>query len=183
MAVVTGDNDMLNTVLKYSYLRKSLLSFIYSEAQKSASTGLPMFKHPLLDYPYDDKLYNIEDQFMLGDVMVAPILHEGDRKREVYLPAGVWYNIWSKEYINGSKTIEVDAELYQIPLFLRNGGGLVFEIEDKNLGIIISGKKGSYCYIAENGKGYDIHWTEGVISAEEIPDVNEVCIIDKLPFL
>lgn len=183
MAVVTGDNDMLNTVLQYSYLRKSLLPYIYSEAQKSANTGLPMFKHPLLDYSNDNNLYNIEDQFMLGDVMVAPILHEGDRRREVYLPDGVWYNIWSKEYIDGGKNVEVDAELHQIPLFLRDGCGLVFELEDKNLGIIISGTKGSYCYIAENGKGYDIHWTKGVISADGIPDVNGVYIIDKLPFL
>jgi len=48
---------------------------------------------------------------------------KGSRKQEVYLPAGQqWRDAWhpDKTY-QGGQTVTVDAELYQIPLFVRVG--------------------------------------------------------------
>jgi alpha-D-xyloside xylohydrolase len=54
--------------------------------------------------------------------LVAPILYEGWKEREVYLPAGTkWTNAWTGENFEGGKRITVAAPLDQIPVFTRDG--------------------------------------------------------------
>jgi alpha-D-xyloside xylohydrolase len=59
------------------------------------------------------------------DVLVAPVLFEGDRSRQVYLPAGAaWTDAWSDQQFAGGQTITADAPLERIPLYLRDGAKL-----------------------------------------------------------
>jgi alpha-D-xyloside xylohydrolase len=45
---------------------------------------------------------------------------EGQRKQKVYLPADAqWKDYWSHEIYEGGITIEADAELDTIPVFLK----------------------------------------------------------------
>ena len=54
------------------------------------------------------------------DLMVAPVLHQGERSRSVYLPAGTtWTEAWTDQVFNGGQTITADAPLDRIPLYLR----------------------------------------------------------------
>ena len=40
----------------------------------------------------------------------------------VYLPAGAdWYNYWTKERLHGGQTIQADAPIDTLPLFVRAG--------------------------------------------------------------
>ena len=56
------------------------------------------------------------------DVLVAPVLYDKARSREVYLPEGSeWTNYWTGETLAGGQSVAVDAPLEQIPLFTRNG--------------------------------------------------------------
>ena len=72
------------------------------------------------DYPQDEKAWEIEDQYMFGpDILVAPILYEGMRKREVYLPEGEWVQIHSKETFAGGQKISCKAALDEIPVFVK----------------------------------------------------------------
>jgi alpha-D-xyloside xylohydrolase len=63
----------------------------------------------------------VEDQFMFGpDLLVAPVLYEGARRREVYLPGGTtWTEAWTDETFDGGQWITADAPLERIPLYLR----------------------------------------------------------------
>jgi alpha-D-xyloside xylohydrolase len=67
------------------------------------------------------------------DLLVAPILYSGQRSRSVYLPAGCkWTNAWTGETCEGSRTVQVDAPIEQIPLFIRAGAevsGLIGKLE------------------------------------------------------
>lgn len=39
------------------------------------------------DFPHDSEAWSIEDEFMFGpDLLIAPVLYEGARERNVYLP-------------------------------------------------------------------------------------------------
>lgn len=72
------------------------------------------------DYPSDKKVEDIEDQFMFGSqIMVSPIIKEGQRERKVYLPKGnKWINAYTNEVFDGGVEILVKAPLDQIPTFL-----------------------------------------------------------------
>jgi len=75
------------------------------------------------DFPADKNCWSIEDQFMFGpDLLVAPVLAEGTRSRQVYLPAGTtWRDAWTDEKLEGGGWIVTDAPLDKIPLYLREG--------------------------------------------------------------
>ncbi|WP_338114593.1 DUF5110 domain-containing protein [Paenibacillus faecis] len=93
-----------------------------------------MFRALAFDYREDTRVHNIDDQFMFGPAfLVAPVttamyygpgsckLHNVSKFRNVYLPAGEWYEYWSDERIEGGKTIEAKADLETLPLYVRAG--------------------------------------------------------------
>ena len=55
------------------------------------------------------------------DVLVAPILYEEVREREVYLPEGQWKNINDGTVYEGGQTIVAPAPFEAIPVFVRVG--------------------------------------------------------------
>ena len=72
-------------------------------------------------YPQDKECWNVEDEYMYGpDILVAPILHAGQRSREVYLPAGeCWIEYATGKKYDGGTTIQAAAELDTIPVFVK----------------------------------------------------------------
>jgi len=76
----------------------------------------------LFEFPDDEETYAIDDEFMLGPfLLVAPVLKEGARTREVYLPKGKWYDFWSDKAYQGPARVCVDAPLDVVPLFVKDG--------------------------------------------------------------
>ncbi|XP_017054654.1 myogenesis-regulating glycosidase isoform X2 [Drosophila ficusphila] len=64
----------------------------------SMNEGLPLVRPLWMMDPHDPACLMVSDEFSVGEeLIVAPILHEGRREREVYLPQGVW-----KDGIDGS---------------------------------------------------------------------------------
>jgi len=107
-------------------------------------------KHLYFEYPLDKNVWKIEDTYMVGDLLVAPIIAEGETGRNVYLPEGMWYNFWDGSKIMGAQEIYVDAPYQRIPLFVREGAILTL-----NLGK--SGKVGAVV-------GNDIESTDNYIT-------------------
>ena len=102
-------------------LRMSFVPYFYTAFNEYHSTGKPPIRALVMDWPDDPKVRQIDDQFMFGDsVLVAPII-AGESEREVYLPAGDWYDFWTHAKISGGTTIEVTNGVEQIPLFVKGG--------------------------------------------------------------
>jgi alpha-D-xyloside xylohydrolase len=54
--------------------------------------------------------------------LVAPVTEQGVTHRPVYLPAGAdWYDYWTDRRYTGGQTIDADAPIDRIPLFVRAG--------------------------------------------------------------
>jgi alpha-glucosidase len=107
-------------------LRYELLPYIYNVMQQASATGLPALRPLFLEYPADESAAGIDDEFMFGsDLLAAPVLWDGFRDRQVYLPPGDWYDYWTGKKYAGKSTIHVSAPLDYIPLFVR-GGGFIF---------------------------------------------------------
>lgn len=106
---------------QYLNLRYRLLPYIYSEAVRSAHSGLPMARPLVLDYQHNRNVHNIDLQYLFGaDMLVAPVVRPDDRVT-VYLPEGHWVDYWTKQVTPGGRWLDVDAPLDILPLWIRAG--------------------------------------------------------------
>ncbi len=108
---------------KYLRMRYALIPYIYSLAWQTYQTGAPYMRALFMDFPNDPAVDALTDEFMFGpDFLVAPITHQGQTARRVYLPAGAcWYNYWTNEKLHGGQWITAPAPIQTIPLFVRAG--------------------------------------------------------------
>ena len=106
-------------------LRYELLPHIYQVMREASETGLPALRPLLLEYPDDAQTYGMQDQLLFGrDLLVAPVLREAVTEREVYLPAGDWYDYWTGRLVKGGQRLRVMVTLDSIPIFVRGGAFL-----------------------------------------------------------
>ncbi len=103
-------------------LRYRLLPYIYSAFMHSAETGDPIQRPLVYDWQDDPQCIANESEYLFGEhLLVAPVVSEGQVRRKLYLPAGDWRCFHSGEHIAGGQSIEVDAPLECLPLFVRAG--------------------------------------------------------------
>ena len=71
------------------------------------------------DFPTDSQCWTMEDAYMFGpDVLVAPILFEGQRARDVYLPSGPrWISQSDRKIFDGGQVVNQSAPLAYLPIF------------------------------------------------------------------
>ena len=106
-------------------LRYRLMPYVYAVAAQATAYGYPMVRPISAASPQENALWGVDDAFMLGDaVLVAPVLQEGARQRDVRLPLGVWYDFWTGDTVLGGSTINVEASLGHLPMFVRGGAVL-----------------------------------------------------------
>ncbi len=108
---------------KYLKLRYQLMPYIYSLGWYTHQTGAPFMRALFMDFPGDNKVFDMRDEYMFGPaLLVAPVVEQGATSREVYLPAGTdWYNYWTNEKLHGGQTVRVPAPIDTIPLFVKAG--------------------------------------------------------------
>jgi alpha-D-xyloside xylohydrolase len=115
------DQAMLDSYRDYARLHLRLFPYLYSHAQRLLADGRPIQRAFGLAYP--ELGMHPNDVYLLGDdLLVAPVVERGVARRSVPLPPGRWVDWWSGEAFEGPATIDVDAPLGRLPLFLRAGG-------------------------------------------------------------
>ena len=112
------DERVLTIGCAYATLREQLRPYLWAEAQYSAQSGRPMMAHLCLDHPNDPQAWAVADEYMLGRcLLVAPITHEGEDTRTVYLPNGTWTNYFTGETTQGPCELRVTCPLERIPVY------------------------------------------------------------------
>ena len=106
----------------YMLLRERMRPYISGLMQAASETGIAPMRPLFIDFPQDERAWEIEDQFMFGrDILVAPVYEHQSTSRSVYLPHNTrWKDIWSGKYSDGGHTVLVDAPLERIPVFVRS---------------------------------------------------------------
>jgi alpha-glucosidase len=106
---------------KYIELRYQLLPYLYDAFVKASENGAPVQQPLVYQFQNDENTYDISDQFMFGDnLMAAPVVQEGQTSRQVYLPAGeTWVDYWTGKEYKGGQTIARKADLGTMPLYVK----------------------------------------------------------------
>jgi alpha-glucosidase len=112
------NETVLNHYAKMSRLHYGLKNYLMELDRQNNQFGVPVMR-PLFYYYEKEKDFSETYEFLLGrDLLVAPVLEEGDVKKSVYLPDDEWVNLWNGYELIGG-TYEVDAPLGQPPVFCR----------------------------------------------------------------
>lgn len=107
---------------KFIGLRYRLMPYIYSVFWEHHKHNFPILR-PLVMHEQENILtHGIQDIFTFGDkILVAPVTDHGARHRNLYLPAGIWYNYWTHEMLQGGTEHFVDAPIDSMPIFVKGG--------------------------------------------------------------
>ncbi len=91
---------------------------ILALARESAKTGEPIVRS--LEYAYPHQGYvDVGDEFLLGpDILVAPVVEKGARKRRLVVPPGRWQGD-DGSVVLGPTSVEVNAPLDRLPWYRR----------------------------------------------------------------
>lgn len=105
----------------YMELRERLRPYISKLMKEAHEKGTPIMRPMFYEFPNDPKCWDSLEQYMFGDqLLVSPVMTAGQREKKVYLPKGIWYDVWTGERIEGNKTIWSPAPYTQIPVFANN---------------------------------------------------------------
>lgn len=188
LARIYGDEEFLGNIRKLHNLRMNFLPYLAWEAERSAREGLPMARHLCLDYQEEPYNKCFEREFLLGDLLICPVVEEGMKEITVYLPKGKWYPVSSvlfgnvqeeKEvFYEGSTFYVLQVKEHGIPVFLKEGGMFALElpkngkpgerswnIQETELCIWVAGEKGERNCSDGNGETLHISWGTGDIQA------------------
>lgn len=116
------DTELIAIWRLYARLHQRLIDYSYRQAQEATRTGMPIVRPLFLVDPKSAAAWTNWWTYLYGsDLLVSPIWEKGKRTQQIYLPAGnSWRDGWSGKIYRGGQTITVNAELHQIPLFVRD---------------------------------------------------------------
>jgi alpha-D-xyloside xylohydrolase len=131
------DPDMVQLWRRWAKLRTQLYPYLAAADAQYRRTGMPLMRHLALAYPSDRRAVRQDDEFLFGpDLLAAPVLDRGKRRRSVYLPHGRWIDLWrSASYrssdgglslgrarvLRGGRRVTLPAPLDELPLLARAG--------------------------------------------------------------
>ena len=115
-----GYGEQLYAELKRSTERhEALRSYVKNLLLESKETGMPIMRPLFLHFPGEKQAWLVQDQYLYGkDLLVAPVIREGERVRNIYLPSGTWRAVCSGTIFSGPKWIQQETKLSETPLFV-----------------------------------------------------------------
>ena len=113
--------DFQNEFRAIDELKYRLMPYVYAQAKDCSERGLPMVRALFIEFPNDPGSWLVDDEYLFGSsILVAPLLHEGDTQRAVYLPPGTWIDCQTrKSYPGGWQKIE--AGKLPVVMLVRDG--------------------------------------------------------------
>jgi alpha-glucosidase len=156
-----------NISRKYIGLRYRMMPYLYSLFYEATQTGVPVARSLCLNYPYDENVYNknFQYQFLFGDaLMVTPVV-TNERSKQVYLPRGEWYDLFTDSTFSGGEAVTQAAAIDKIPLLVKASAiipmqSLVQSAKEKPsdtlfLHIYSGDEKNSFIWYEDAGDGFE----------------------------
>jgi alpha-glucosidase (family GH31 glycosyl hydrolase) len=146
------DAELIAIWRLYARLHTRLADYSFEQAKVAHETGMPIVRPLFLVEPKAPAAWSNWWTYLYGpDILVSPVWQKNQRTQRVYLPSiSQWRDAWNPEKIyNGGQTIIVNADLHQMPVFVRVGSNI--ELGDLNR-----------------------EWTDAVAAANTRPDLKSL---------
>ncbi|GMA57415.1 alpha-xylosidase [Alicyclobacillus sacchari] len=113
------DDEAVDVLRHFTQLKYRLMPYLYAAAAEAASSGIPVMRAMVLEFPGDPACDYLDRQYMLGPaLMVAPVFQE-DGFVSYYLPHGTWTHLLSGETVSGGSWRREQYDYFSLPLFVR----------------------------------------------------------------
>ena len=155
-------------------MRHAMIPYLYTMNYRSYQKNLPVNLPMYYEYPEEKKAYEVENQFLFGtEMIVAPVTQPrvsglNVAKVTVWLPEGIWYDIFTGTMYRGGRMMDMYRTIDSIPVLAKAGGILPFTDE-------ISGVQASH-----NPNTLRIKVFAGADGSFELyEDDNETCLYEE----
>ena len=118
------DDKTQNIMRQYLNLRYRLLPYLYSVAWDVTANGQTFMRPLVMDFAGDPQAANVGSEYLFGpSILVTPVTTAGATRQPVYLPAGKgpWINFWTGAMAIGGQSVETEAPVDTLPLYVRPG--------------------------------------------------------------
>ena len=149
---------VFSKVRKAIKFRYRLIPYLYTLAYLASKKLEPIWRPLFLHFWEDEKVYNIEQQFMLGPwLLVIPILQKNQDKLHFYLPSGIWVDFWTNNIIKSRGEYFSLKSKDNIQIFLRNGSIVPLNGYNGRIEVLIVGidnVKSEFVIYDDEGDGF-----------------------------
>lgn len=113
------DEEVVDIAKKMIQIHEDHSRLFIQLAEEASKTGWPIIRPLWWLAPTDFFAQVVSTEFLIGkSVLVAPVLEEGATSRDIYLPAGNWYDNLKHNNISGPVWLhQYDVQLHELPYF------------------------------------------------------------------
>ena len=117
----TYGEDALPIIRNYINLRYKLLPYIYAAFYESSLDGLPVMQSLAISNTFDDNVYDpaFQNQYMFGKAFLVAPFESTKEYGKVYLPSGLWYNLYNDEQLQGKQQIIQPLSVSSLPVYVK----------------------------------------------------------------
>jgi len=107
----------------FARLHTRLFPYIYTCAKEASTSGIPIIRPLVLLHQTDANTFGVRHAYFFGGAfLVAPMIAPDAVSREVYLPAGNWFDYWTSASHQGGQIVTwASPDQTRMPLFVREG--------------------------------------------------------------
>ncbi|MGL5381581.1 TIM-barrel domain-containing protein, partial [Clostridium sp.] len=176
----------------YLKLKGEMMPYVYSIANESTNTGMPMIRAMMLEYP-DAYTYgtDTEYQYMWGpNMLVAPVYEEtatdskgNDIRNGIYLPdeEQIWIDYFTGEHYRGGGVLNnFEAPVWKLPLFIKNGAIIPMANENNTPENINRGERKFEVY-PSGDTSFEVYEDDGLTTDYELGESATTLITSSAP--
>ena len=124
------------------------------------------------------------------NMLVAPVYEKGTTSRDVYLPAGTWYDWWDNARHNGGTTVTRKLDLATMPIYVRAGSIIPFDpvrqylaqpVTEPTTLKVYSGANGEFTMYDDDGISQDYLQNKGTWTKLSWDDGAKTLTISAVP--
>lgn len=126
------DEESVDVLRFFTKLKGKLMPYIWSQAIKTHTVGVPMMRAMVIDYADDPACLTLDKQYMFGDnILVAPIFND-EGIGEFYVPKGKWTDIISGKVYEGEKFYTEKYDYFGLPCLAKPNSIIAYGNFERN---------------------------------------------------